>query len=138
MKTKYIYCLLTLVSFLTLTTSCIDDDDDYDSMYNMSYDLCSYNWYDSYINGDGLQCEQTLRFYNDGTGTDYTTIYYGDGMSDNRKTNFYWQWDSSRYSDSPTLVLTYPNGTDYYDNVWIGNGYLRCVLNGEDISFRAI
>ena len=73
-------------------------------------------------------------FYNDHTGEDFTIIYYPNGMTDELKTSFYWDW-KDEYFDS--FYVEYANGTDYYEDVRIGNEYLKCFLNGDRVTFEA-
>ena len=89
---------------------------------------------DFYTNNKGYECEQRLDFYNDHTGEDFTIIYYPNGMTDELKTSFYWDW-KDEYFDS--FYVEYANGTDYYEDVRIGNEYLKCFLNGDRVTFEA-
>ena len=34
-------------------------------------------------------------------------------------------------------IIEYANGTDYYEDVRIGNEYLKCFLNGDRVTFEA-
>ena len=104
---KNILGLLFLLSALCLFNSC-EDDPYYDD----------YGW----------------DFYNDHTGEDFTIIYYPNGMTDELKTSFYWDW-KDEYFDS--FYVEYANGTDYYEDVRIGNEYLKCFLNGDRVTFEA-
>ena len=55
-------------------------------------------------------------------------------MTDELKTSFYWDW-KDEYFDS--FYVEYANGTDYYEDVRIGNEYLKCFLNGDRVTFEA-
>lgn len=122
--------LLATIGFLM---AC--EDDPYKRDWDQAtYALCSSTWYDSYINNNGLNCEQYLTFYEDGTGTDRTTVYYSNGMQDTRTSDFYWDW-SDRYFSS--FAISYSDGTDYYEDISIGNGIFNCMLNGTEVTFRA-
>lgn len=56
-------------------------------------------------------------------------------MTDELKTSFYWDW-KDEYFDS--FYVEYANGTDYYEDVRIGNEYLKCFLNGDRGDLRGI
>ena len=119
---KNILGLLFLLSALCLFNSC--EDDPYYDDYGWATDaLCNNTWVDFYTNNKGYECEQRLDFYNDHTGEDFTIIYYPNGMTDELKTSFYWDW-KDKYFDS--FYVEYANGTDYYEDVRIGNEYLKC------------
>ena len=153
---KNILGLLFLLSALCLFNSC--EDDPYYDDYGWATDaLCNNTWVDFYTNNKGYECEQRLDFYNDHTGEDFTIIYYPNGMTDELKTSFYWDsapsalpairsmtdelktsfyWDwKDEYFDS--FYVEYANGTDYYEDVRIGNEYLKCFLNGDRVTFEA-
>lgn len=118
---KNILGLLFLLSALCLFNSC--EDDPYYDDYGWATDaLCNNTWVDFYTNNKGYECEQRLDFYNDHTGEDFTIIYYPNGMTDELKTSFYWDW-KDEYFDS--FYVEYANGTDYYEDVRIGNEYLK-------------
>ena len=122
-----------LLSALCLFNSC--EDDPYYDDYGWATDaLCNNTWVDFYTNNKGYECEQRLDFYNDHTGEDFTIIYYPNGMTDELKTSFYWDW-KDEYFDS--FYVEYANGTDYYEDVRIGNEYLKCFLNGDRVTFEA-
>lgn len=130
---KNILGLLFLLSALCLFNSC--EDDPYYDDYGWATDaLCNNTWVDFYTNNKGYECEQRLDFYNEHTGEDFTIIYYPNGMTDELKTSFYWDW-KDEYFDS--FYVEYANGTDYYEDVRIGNEYLKCFLNGDRVTFEA-
>mgnify|MGYP006892900497 CR=1 FL=1 len=121
---KNILGLLFLLSALCLF------NDDYDRATDA---LCNNTWVDFYTDSEGYECEQRLDFYSDHTGEDFTITYYPNGMTDQQRSSFYWDWEDD-YFDS--FYVEYANGTDYYEDVRIGNGYLKCYLNGDRVTFE--
>ena len=114
---KNILGFLLLLSVFCLFNSC--EDDPYYDGYGWATDaLCNNTWVDFYTNNDGYECEQRLDFYD---------------MTDELKTSFYWDWEDD-YFDS--FYVEYANGTDYYEDVRISNEYLKCLLNGDRVTFE--
>ncbi len=130
---KKIFNFILLLATISFLMAC--EEDPYRRDWDQAtYALCSSTWYDSYINKNGLDCEQYLTFYNDGTGTDRTITYYNNGMQDERRSDFYWDWNDQYFS---SFAVTYSDGTDYYENISIGNGIFDCMLNGAAVTFKA-
>lgn len=135
MKSKVLGLLLLFVSLLALS-GCEDDhfDRDWDDATSA---LCRYHWLDKYTSAQGYPCSQELVFYPDGKGIDYTTTFYPNGTSNQQKLYFNWGWDLDQgYFTS--FYLDYYDGTDYFEDVYINNGVLRALLNGEPVVFYAI
>ncbi len=133
-KNNVLRLLLLLVVMISFS-SCEEDhfNRDWDEATNA---LCRYNWIDEYISTQGYSCTQELEFYPNGTGVDYTTTFYPN-YQDVRKQDFRWGWDLEQgYFTS--FYVEYYNGTDYYDNVHITNGWLKALLNGDPVTFEAI
>ena len=122
-------------SVLFALTGC--EENEFDRDWNAATaTLCQYSWLDEYIDNNGNSCSQELIFYPDGTGMDITTIYYAY-QTNQQRTAFFWDWDlQSGYFTS--FYLSYPDGTDYFDNVQFGNGSFRALLNGTPVVFNAI
>ena len=134
MKSKVLGLLLLFVSLLALS-GCEDDrfDRDWDDATSA---LCRYHWVDEYISTQGYRCTQELVFYPDGTGMDFTTTFFPN-YADERKQAFHWDWDLDQgYFTS--FYLDYYDGTDYFDDVYINNGALKALLNGEPVVFYAM
>ena len=55
-------------------------------------------------------------------------------MQDERRSDFYWDWNDQYFS---SFAVTYSDGTDYYENISIGNGIFDCMLNGAAVTFKA-
>ena len=131
-RRKFLNFIL-LFTVVSLLMAC-EEDPHQRELEQATYALCSSTWYDSYINKNGLNCEQYLTFYNNGTGTDRTIIYYNNGMRDERKSDFYWDWNDHYFS---SFAISYSDGTDYYEHINIGSGLFNCMLNGVQVTFRA-
>ena len=129
---KNILGLLFLLSALCLYNS--GEDDPYYDDYDRATDaLCNNTWVDFYTDSERFECEQPLDFYSDHSGEDFTITYYPNGMTDQQRSSFYWDCEDD-YFDS--FYVEYANGTDYYEDVRIGNGYLKCYLNGDRVTFE--
>lgn len=112
-----------------------DNDPYYDPYEEISYFLCGQVWADWFV-ADGLDCEQQLSFYPEGTGWDTRTYYYPNGRVEREDIPFYWRWDHN-YTD--ILYMDYDDGqTTLLENVLISGRTFKCLYNGEWVTFEAV
>ena len=139
MKTygKRFYYMLLIVCISAIALSSCHGLDVYWSngdYYENSEHLCSRTWTDSWYDSyDGVSYYQELRFYGDGTGTDYleSVDYYGNRRSSSLR--FIWDWTSYN-----SIVLDYGNSRSYMDEIhWNGWDKMSCLFDGERVYFSA-
>ncbi len=124
--------LLFLFAILVSFISCnpdpyIPDDPD--------YWLCNNVWADDFAVDDNTDCLQELVFYPDGRGVDRREYYYyWENETERVIFNFYWSWDPSLPN---SLIMEYPDGISYFDDVWIDRYQLSGLLDGERVIFKA-
>lgn len=124
--------LLFLFAILVGFTSC--DPDPYFSE-DPDYWLCNNVWVDDFAVDSNTDCYQELVFYPNGRGVDRREYYYyWENETERVVFNFYWSWDPSLPN---SLIMEYPDGDSYFDNVRITQYQLSGVLDGERVIFDA-
>lgn len=134
MENNKLFIILFSILCLTGLTSCEDDDfdDDYDSPLTAL--LCDKVWVDFFMVDNYTECRRELTFYPNRKGMNYRCyfdVYTGEYLGDEGDP-FYWNWTSS-YQDA--IVLEYPDGVSYFEDVWIRNSYLSGILDGYEVTF---
>lgn len=132
---KKIAGFLFLLSFVCCLSSC-EVHDEYEAREEATYALCMNAWEDTFENNDGYDCLQLIEFFPDGTGMDSYTTFYPNGREKYEEVPFFWDWDNP-YFDA--LYIDYPDQEDsYMEEIRIGNRRLRCVLDDDDVEFKAV
>lgn len=133
-----VYLKLVLLAVLTVNLAACevsiddfyDNDNNGDSYYNKSNELCSRRWVDIYIDVDGNRCRQELDFYMDRTGVDYIRVDYPNGRYTENEYHFNWNWEN--YGQTVLRMRYGPRDVSYLRDVYIRGNILSGYLDNWD------
>ncbi len=126
---KKILSWVLLIVMLGGLVSC--DPDDYYDGEEETYLLCRQVWVSYFTTWEGIECEQTIYFNQNGSGVEAFTYFY-PGRTVREETNFFWWWDSDYYD---VLYMQYPDYYIYFDAVRISETRLQGYLDKEWVEF---
>ena len=127
MKKKSIRELIFLLSFILGSFSSCENED-------AEYWLCNSVWLDIFDYAPHTVCYQDLPFNPDGTGVDHREYYYFDAPDGVEIYAFYWKWNPKH---SHSIIMDYPDGRSYFNNVWVDRYTLKGDLDGVSVTFEA-
>lgn len=126
--------LLFLLTIVCCFSSC-EEDPYYDERADAEYWLCSTTWIDTFESDINEDCDQELTFNLNGTGVDHREYYRWGTFHREERFLFRWYWNPTLPN---SLILDYPDGRSYFDNIRIDQYTLRGVLDDERVIFDAL